>query len=63
MATSGLLNTDTLSDEIFDESQARAPAKRCDRHSHEPIDMYCQKHDKVGCSTCMTEDHRYLSVI
>jgi hypothetical protein len=25
--------------------------------------MYCQKHDKVGCSTCMTEDHRYLSVI
>ncbi|XP_060562256.1 uncharacterized protein LOC132721895 [Ruditapes philippinarum] len=36
----------------------RAPAERCDRHSHKHIDMYCQNHDNVGCSTCMTIDHR-----
>ncbi|XP_060562106.1 uncharacterized protein LOC132721756 [Ruditapes philippinarum] len=36
----------------------RAPTERCDRHSHKHIDMYCQNHDNVGCSTCMTVDHR-----
>ncbi|XP_060608462.1 uncharacterized protein LOC132760492 [Ruditapes philippinarum] len=36
----------------------RAPAERCDRHSHKHIDMYCQNHDNVGCSTCMAVDHR-----
>jgi hypothetical protein len=36
----------------------RAPAERCDRHSHKHIDMYCQNHDHVGCTTCMTIDHR-----
>jgi hypothetical protein len=36
----------------------RAPAERCDRHSHKHIDMYCQNHDNVGCSTCMAIDHR-----
>ncbi|XP_060587036.1 uncharacterized protein LOC132742315 [Ruditapes philippinarum] len=37
----------------------RAPTERCDRHSHKHIDMYCQNHDKVGCSTCMAVDHRF----
>jgi hypothetical protein len=36
-----------------------APTERCDRHSHKHIDMYCQNHDNVGCSTCMADDHRY----
>ncbi|XP_060566011.1 uncharacterized protein LOC132725043 isoform X1 [Ruditapes philippinarum] len=36
----------------------RAPTERCDRHSHKHIDMYCQNHDNVGCSTCMAVDHR-----
>ncbi|XP_060597595.1 uncharacterized protein LOC132751456 [Ruditapes philippinarum] len=36
----------------------RAPEERCDRHSHKHIDMYCQNHDNVGCSTCMAVDHR-----
>ncbi|XP_060586487.1 uncharacterized protein LOC132742178 [Ruditapes philippinarum] len=36
----------------------RAPTERCDRHSHKHIDMYCQSHDNVGCSTCMAVDHR-----
>ncbi|XP_060600979.1 uncharacterized protein LOC132754381 [Ruditapes philippinarum] len=36
----------------------RAPAERCDRHSHKHIDMYCKNHDNVGCSTCMAVDHR-----
>ncbi|XP_060608515.1 uncharacterized protein LOC132760543 [Ruditapes philippinarum] len=36
----------------------RAPAERCDRHSHKHIDMYCQNHDSIGCSTCMAVDHR-----
>jgi hypothetical protein len=40
------------------KSLPRAPAERCDRHSHKHIDMYCQNHDNVGCSTCMAVDHR-----
>ncbi|XP_060562104.1 uncharacterized protein LOC132721754 [Ruditapes philippinarum] len=36
----------------------RALAERCDKHSHKHIDMYCQIHDNVGCSTCMAVDHR-----
>jgi hypothetical protein len=36
----------------------RAPTERCDRHLHKHIDMYCQNHDNVGCSTCMAVDHR-----
>ena len=34
------------------------PAERCGRHSYKHIDMYCQNHDKVGCSTCMVADHK-----
>jgi hypothetical protein len=40
------------------KSLPRAPTERCDRHSHKHIDMYCQNHDTVGCSTCMAVDHR-----
>jgi hypothetical protein len=29
-----------------------------DRQSHKDIDMYCQNHDSVGCSTCIAVDHR-----
>ncbi|XP_060580264.1 uncharacterized protein LOC132737044 [Ruditapes philippinarum] len=51
---------------VLDKSQvksgtrglSRAPAERCDRHSHKHIDMYCQNHDTVGCSTCVAVDHR-----
>jgi hypothetical protein len=52
---------------ILDKSQVksgtskglpRAPTERCDRHSHKHIDMYCQIHDNIGCSTCMAVDHR-----
>ncbi|XP_060591332.1 endophilin-A1-like [Ruditapes philippinarum] len=32
--------------------------ERCDKHSHNGIDMYCQIHDQVGCGTCMTLAHR-----
>ncbi|XP_060606535.1 transcription intermediary factor 1-alpha-like [Ruditapes philippinarum] len=55
------------SHKVLDKSQvksgtskglATAPGERCDRHSHKHIDMYCQNHDNVGCSTCMTIDHR-----
>ncbi|XP_045156222.2 uncharacterized protein LOC123522826 isoform X2 [Mercenaria mercenaria] len=34
-----------------------APIERCDRHSRNCIDMYCQNDDAVGCGTCMTVDH------
>ncbi|XP_060588069.1 uncharacterized protein LOC132743214 [Ruditapes philippinarum] len=53
---------------VLDKSQLKSgtskglpkvPAERCDRHSHKHIDMYCQNHDKVGCSTCMAVDHRF----
>jgi hypothetical protein len=52
---------------VLDKSQVKsgtskglqkAPTERCDRHSHKHIDMYCQNHDNVGCSTCMAVDHR-----
>ncbi|XP_060596066.1 uncharacterized protein LOC132749826 [Ruditapes philippinarum] len=56
------------SHKVLDKSQVksgtskglpRAPTERCDRHSHKHIDMYCQNHDNVGCSTCMAVDHRF----
>ncbi|XP_053373516.1 E3 ubiquitin-protein ligase Midline-1-like [Mercenaria mercenaria] len=34
------------------------PTERCDKHNHKPVDMYCQNHDDVGCSTCMAVEHR-----
>ncbi|XP_053381899.1 uncharacterized protein LOC128549319 [Mercenaria mercenaria] len=34
------------------------PTERCDKHSHKHVDMYCQNHDDVGCSTCMAVDHK-----
>ncbi|XP_060562105.1 uncharacterized protein LOC132721755 [Ruditapes philippinarum] len=36
----------------------RGPTERWGRHSHKHIDMYCQNHDNVGCSTCIAVDHR-----
>ncbi|XP_060589802.1 uncharacterized protein LOC132744991 [Ruditapes philippinarum] len=34
------------------------PTQRCERHGFKLVDMYCQGHDNVGCSTCMAVDHR-----
>ncbi|XP_060565083.1 uncharacterized protein LOC132724266 [Ruditapes philippinarum] len=34
------------------------PTQRCEKHGFKPVDMYCQSHDNVGCSTCITVDHR-----
>jgi hypothetical protein len=34
------------------------PTQRCEKHGFKPVDMYCQSHDYVGCSKCITVDHR-----
>ncbi|KAL4219401.1 hypothetical protein ACF0H5_021981 [Mactra antiquata] len=34
------------------------PTERCCKHKGKVSDMYCQKHDQVGCCTCMATDHR-----
>lgn len=34
------------------------PTERCSKHPSYIVDMYCSDHDIVGCSTCMTMDHR-----
>ena len=34
-----------------------APTEQCERHMHKHVDMYCENHDTVGCSTCMAVDH------
>ncbi|KAL4219400.1 hypothetical protein ACF0H5_021980 [Mactra antiquata] len=34
------------------------PTERCCNHKAKVLDMYCQKHDQVGCCTCMATDHR-----
>ena len=34
------------------------PTERCDRHGHKHVDMYCENHDNIGCSTCMVVEHR-----
>jgi hypothetical protein len=53
---------------ILDKSQVQqetrvglpvAPTEKFERHRFKPVDMYCQSHDDVGCSTCMVVDHRY----
>ncbi|KAL4218864.1 hypothetical protein ACF0H5_021452 [Mactra antiquata] len=34
------------------------PTERCCKHEAKVLDMYCQKHDQVGCCTCMATDHK-----
>ncbi|KAL4237543.1 hypothetical protein ACF0H5_002257 [Mactra antiquata] len=34
------------------------PTERCCTHKGKVVDMYCQSHDVVGCSTCISKDHR-----
>ncbi|XP_060593285.1 E3 ubiquitin-protein ligase Midline-1-like [Ruditapes philippinarum] len=34
------------------------PRQRCEKHGGKLIDVYCPDHDNVGCSTCMTVEHR-----
>ena len=34
------------------------PTERCAVHKTKIVDMYCQVHDDVGCTTCMALDHR-----
>ncbi|XP_060582770.1 uncharacterized protein LOC132739129 [Ruditapes philippinarum] len=34
------------------------PSQKCEKHGGKLIDVYCPGHDKVGCSTCMTVEHR-----
>lgn len=31
--------------------------KRCAEHEHKPVDMYCEQHDAIGCSSCMVAKH------
>ncbi|XP_060582342.1 uncharacterized protein LOC132738766 [Ruditapes philippinarum] len=53
--------------EILDKDQFQScssayipmsPTDQCERHTHKHVDMYCENHDVVGCSTCMAVDHR-----
>ncbi|XP_060583855.1 uncharacterized protein LOC132740018 [Ruditapes philippinarum] len=39
------------------------PTERCAVHETKIIDMYCQNHDDVGCTTCMTLEHRNCTSI
>ncbi|KAL4224417.1 hypothetical protein ACF0H5_017869 [Mactra antiquata] len=34
------------------------PTERCGTHHGKVLDMYCKKHNVVGCSTCISKDHR-----
>ncbi|KAL4224337.1 hypothetical protein ACF0H5_017792 [Mactra antiquata] len=34
------------------------PTERCDTHQGKLLDMYCGKHDVVGCHICLSKDHR-----
>ena len=34
------------------------PTSKCDKHTKNVIDMYCQDDDEVGCIKCITIHHR-----
>ncbi|KAL4221365.1 hypothetical protein ACF0H5_019624 [Mactra antiquata] len=34
------------------------PTERCTLHKGKVIDMYCEDHNEVGCSTCISTNHR-----
>jgi hypothetical protein len=34
------------------------PTERCKQHGHQPLVMYCENDNVVGCSTCMSVKHR-----
>ncbi|XP_060581827.1 uncharacterized protein LOC132738354 [Ruditapes philippinarum] len=51
---------------VLDESQVKSgigesltsrSEEHCDKQSHKHIDMYCQNHDQVGCSSYTSDEH------
>ncbi|KAL4230372.1 hypothetical protein ACF0H5_010755 [Mactra antiquata] len=43
------------------KQQARVPefpTERCNIHIGKVVDLYCKRHDSVGCVTCMATDHK-----
>lgn len=34
------------------------PTNRCSKHETMIVDMYCETHNEVGCTTCFSVEHR-----
>jgi hypothetical protein len=57
----------TRGHKILDQVQTRTgqtkqlPSQRCSKHGGKIIEVFCPEHDVVGCSTCVSIDHRYIS--
>ncbi|XP_045196544.2 uncharacterized protein LOC123551572 [Mercenaria mercenaria] len=58
------LKSHTLLDKVSFKSARSAtglpdvPTEICSEHEIKVLDMYCENHDVVGCTTCMALDHR-----
>lgn len=49
-----------ISDKLSTETgkkRPELPTQRCDKHGGKLVDVYCSKHDEVGCATCIAVDH------
>lgn len=53
-----LLDQTDFSSSSGQQNLPSVPTDRCKIHTTKLIDMYCKDHDEVGCTSCMTLDHR-----
>ncbi|XP_045163267.2 uncharacterized protein LOC123527703 [Mercenaria mercenaria] len=53
-----LLDKTSFNSATFTTDLPEVPTVRCDYHETKIVDMYCENHDVVGCTTCMALNHR-----
>ena len=59
-AEAGLVFEGEKLDEIYLPQQELSDEyELCEYHAGQAIKMYCQQHDAVCCTVCISEEHRY----
>ncbi|XP_045163268.2 uncharacterized protein LOC123527704 [Mercenaria mercenaria] len=53
-----LLDKSSFKSTTFTTDLPEIPTVRCNYHETKVVDMYCENHDVVGCTTCMALNHR-----
>ncbi|XP_045163270.2 uncharacterized protein LOC123527705 [Mercenaria mercenaria] len=53
-----LLDKSSFKTTTFTTDLPEIPTVRCSYHETKVVDMFCENHDVVGCTTCMALNHR-----
>ncbi|XP_045174399.2 uncharacterized protein LOC123535717 [Mercenaria mercenaria] len=58
-----LLDKDQMSEEGIPSTTSDVCTERCSIHKNEVLKFYCPKHDVLGCTDCMTLNHRACDLV